>query len=257
MSGAAIGPFGFGVISSIESTKSFGTLGIIFLLFTIGLELTFAKLIKLRKYVLGFGGLQVLITTVVIALIINKLFLIELEIAIIIGSALSLSSTSIVLEVINENGEQSTRVARLSFSVLLLQDLAAIPILVLLPILSKTNLEIGHALFDALIDAVIAVTAIFLAGRLLLRPIYRVVVQTKNDVLFLSTTLIIILGSAYVSQELGLSFAFGAFIAGLMVAETEYKYHVEDDVKLIKSLLLGLFFMTIGMSFDFDVLIQN
>jgi CPA2 family monovalent cation:H+ antiporter-2 len=257
VSGAAIGPFGFGIISSIESTKSFGTLGIIFLLFTIGLELTFAKLIKLRKYVLGFGGLQVLITTVIIALIIHKLFLIGLEIAIIIGSALSLSSTSIVLEVINENGEQSTRVARLSFSVLLLQDLAAIPLLVLLPILSKTNLEIGHALFDALIDAVIAVTAIFLAGRLLLRPIYRVVVQTKNDVLFLSTTLIIILGSAYVSQELGLSFAFGAFIAGLMVAETEYKYHVEDDVKLMKSLLLGLFFMTIGMSFDFDVLIQN
>ncbi len=257
VSGAAIGPFGFGVVSSIESTKSFDELGIIFLLFAIGLELTFARLIKLRKYVLGFGGLQVLITTVIIALIINKLFLIELNVAILIGSALSLSSTSIVMEVINENGEQSTRVARLSFAVLLLQDLAAIPILVLLPILSSGDLEIGHALFNAFIDAIIAISAIFLTGRLLLRPIYRLVVQTKNDVLFLSITLIVILGSAYISQELGMSFAFGAFVAGLMVAETEYKYHVEEDIKLIKSLLLGLFFMTIGMSFDSDVLIHN
>lgn len=257
VSGAAIGPFGFGIINSIQSTKSFGDLGIIFLLFAIGLELTLARLIKLRKYVLGFGSLQVLITTAVIAVIINQFLLIDLNISILIGSALSLSSTSIVMEVINENNEQATRVARLSFAVLLLQDLAAIPILVLLPILATNNLDISHSLFNAFIDAIIAISAIFLIGRLLLRPIFRIVVQTKNDVLFLSTALIVILGSAYISERLGMSSAFGAFIAGLMIAETEYKYHVEEDTRLIKSLLLGLFFMTIGMSFDFDILIHN
>ncbi len=257
VSGAAIGPFGFGVLTSAETTKSIAELGIVFLLFAIGLELTFGRLMAMRKYVLGFGSLQVILTSALISYICYEFFGLHAESAIIIGSALSLSSTAIVLQVINENGEESTRVGRLSFSILLMQDLAVIPILVLLPVLSKSDIEILPALGTAFGDAIIAMAIIFATGRLLLRPIYRIIASTKSDVLFLSFTLIVILGAAYLSNYMGLSFALGAFVAGLMVAETEYKYRVEEEILSLKSLLMGLFFMTIGMSFDFDLLLKS
>ncbi|MBM5783183.1 MAG: potassium transporter, partial [Pelagibacterales bacterium] len=244
VSGAAIGPFGFGVLTSAETTKSIAELGIVFLLFAIGLELTFGRLMAMRKYVLGFGSLQVVLTSALISYICYEFFGLHAESAIIIGSALSLSSTAIVLQVINENGEESTRVGRLSFSILLMQDLAVIPILVLLPVLSKSDIDILPALGTAFGNAIIAMAIIFAIGRLLLRPIYRIIASTKSDVLFLSFTLIVILGAAYLSNHMGLSFALGAFVAGLMVAETEYKYRVEEEILSLKSLLMGLFFMT-------------
>jgi len=257
VSGAAIGPFGFGVLTSTETTSSIAELGIVFLLFAIGLELTFSRLLAMRKYVLGFGSLQVILTSALISFVCHKFFNLSLETSIIIGSALSLSSTAIVMQVINENSEQSTRVGRLSFSILLMQDLAVIPILVLLPLLAKADIKIAQALGGALANAAIAMAIIFVIGRLLLRPIYRLIAETKSDVLFLSFTLIVVLGSAFLSHYMGLSFALGAFIAGLMVAETEYKYRVEEEILSLKSLLLGLFFMTIGMSFDFDLLLKS
>ena len=257
VSGAAIGPFGFGVLTSGETTKSIAELGIVFLLFAIGLELTFGKLIAMKKYVLGFGSLQIIVTSAVISLICLKFVNLGLETSIVIGCALALSSTAIVMQVISENGEDTTRVGRLSFSVLLMQDLAVIPVLVLLPLLSKTDVKILPALGGALVDAVIAMVIIFAVGRSLLRPIYRLIAASKNEVLFLSFTLIVVLGSAYLSDFMGLSFALGAFIAGLMVAETEFKYRVEEEILSLKSLLMGLFFMTIGMSFDFDLLLRS
>lgn len=257
VSGAAIGPFGFQVLTSIEKTKSIAELGIVFLLFAIGLELTFSRLLSMKKYVFGFGGLQVLLTTVAISFICHVFLYISIETSIIIGSALALSSTAIVLQVISENGEQSTRVGRLSFSILLMQDLAVIPILVLLPLLANKNLNVFQALGGAALNAVIALGIIFAIGRLLLKPLYKLIAEAKSDVLFLSFTLIVILGSAYLSHTLGLSSALGAFIAGLMVAETEFKYRVEEEILSLKSLLMGLFFMTIGMSFDFDLLIES
>jgi CPA2 family monovalent cation:H+ antiporter-2 len=253
VAGALIGPHGFKILENAETAHSIAELGIVFLLFAIGLELTFEKIQAMKKYVLGFGSLQVILTTITLSYITYLLFGIKIEIAIIIGSALALSSTAIVLQVINESGDQSSRVGRLSFSILLLQDLAVIPILVLLPLLSNSNISIGHALGESIINAVIALTIIFIIGRLFLRPIFRLVVEAKSDVLFLSTTLIVVLGSAFISYELGLSFALGAFVAGLMVAETEYKYRVENEILSLKSLLMGLFFMTIGTSFEFSL----
>ena len=241
VSGAAIGPFGFGVLTSGETTKSIAELGIVFLLFAIGLELTFGKLIAMKKYVLGFGSLQIIVTSAVISLICLKFVNLGLETSIVIGCALALSSTAIVMQVISENGEDTTRVGRLSFSILLMQDLAVIPVLVLLPLLSKTDVKILPALGGALVDAVIAMVIIFAVGRSLLRPIYRLIAASKNEVLFLSFTLIVVLGSAYLSDFMGLSFALGAFIAGLMVAETEFKYRVEEEIVSLKSLLMGLF----------------
>lgn len=257
VAGAAIGPFGFGVLTSAETTKSIAEFGVVFLLFAIGLELTFDRLMAMRKYVLGFGSLQVIVTTAAISYICHKFFPLSLEASIVIGSALSLSSTAIVMQVIAEHAEQSTRVGRLSFSVLLMQDLAVIPILVLLPLLAKTEINLGYALGEAFLNATIAMVLIYVIGRLLLRPVYRLVAEAKNDALFLSFTLIVILGSSFLSNKMGLSFAFGAFVAGLMVAETEYKYQVEEETVSLKTLLLGLFFMTIGMSFDFEMLIKS
>jgi CPA2 family monovalent cation:H+ antiporter-2 len=256
VAGTLIGPFGFGILESEENTKSIAELGIVFLLFAIGLELTFDRLKSMKKYVLGFGSLQVVLTSLIIGYVAHLLGM-PLDLAVIIGGTLSLSSTAIVLQVINEHREQSTRVGKLSFSVLLLQDLVVIPMLVLLPLLSNQELNVGKAITGAIINAVIALTIIFVFGRLLLRPIFRIVVNAKSDVLFLSTTLIVVLGSAFISSKLGLSFALGAFVAGLMVAETEYKYRVESEILSLKSLLMGLFFMTIGMSFEFDLLIEK
>jgi len=257
VAGAAIGPFGFGVLTTTETTGSIAELGIVFLLFAIGLELTFSRLMAMRKYVLGFGSLQVVITSAVISYICVHFLNLPIETAIVIGSALSLSSTAIVMQVIAEHSEQSTRVGRLSFSILLMQDLAVIPILVLFPLLGKNDLNITHALGGALVDAALAMGIIYIVGRSFLRPVYRLIATSKSDVLFLSFTLIVVLGSAYLSNYMGLSFALGAFIAGLMVAETEYKYRVEEEILSLKSLLLGLFFMTIGMSFDFDLLVRS
>jgi CPA2 family monovalent cation:H+ antiporter-2 len=255
--GTAIGPFGLHIVSNVETTKSIAELGIVFLLFAIGLELTFAKLMTIKKYVLGFGGLQIVLTCSIIALISHFLFYLPSEASIIIGAALSLSSTAIVMQVISENAEQSTRVGRLSFSILLMQDLAVIPILVLMPIMQHTDLSIFHALGGAIADACIAMALIYLIGRTLLRPIYRLIAESKNDVLFLSFTLIVILGASYISSLMGMSFALGAFIAGLMVAETEYRYRVEEEILNFKSLLMSLFFMTIGMSFNFELLLKS
>ena len=256
VAGTLIGPYGFRIIENSETTSSIAELGVVFLLFAIGLELTFNKLLNMKKYVLGFGGLQVILTSALIGYFLYRCGMTK-EAALIIGSALSLSSTAIVLQVIEEHSEQSTRVGRLSFSILLLQDLAVIPILVLLPLLSNPEVNIIHALGGAFADAAIAMAIIFVIGRLFLRPIFRVVANAKSDVLFLSTTLIVVLGAAFISHTLGLSFALGAFIAGLMVAETEYKYRVENEISSLESLLLGLFFMTIGMSFQFTLLIEK
>jgi len=257
VSGTAIGPFGFGIIESIETTKSVAELGIVFLLFAIGLELTFSKLATIKKYVLGFGSLQIIITSAVIAFICKFIFNLSSEASLIIGTALAMSSTAIVMQVISEHGEQSTRVGRLSFSVLLMQDLVVIPILVLMPLLANNNLKIGNALGESIINAIIALVIIFAIGRLLLKPLYRLIGEAKNNALFLSLTLVVILGSAFLTNKMGLSFALGAFIAGLMVAETEYKYRVEEEILSLKSLLMGLFFMNIGMSFDFEVMLKS
>jgi len=256
IAGAIIGPFGMQYVQSTQSTKSIAELGIVFMLFAIGLELTFARLSTIRKYVFGFGTLQIVLTSSVITYICYYFFKIPIEGAIIISCALAMSSTAIVMQVIAENGEQSTRVGRLSFSILLMQDLAVIPILVLLPLLSKANLNVFNALGGALFNAIIALLIIFPVGSLLLKPFFRIIAHTQNEVLFLSFTLLIVLGSALLCHKLGLSFALGAFIAGLMVAETEYRYRVEEEILSLKSLLMGLFFMTIGMSFDTNLLLE-
>ena len=253
--GAAIGQYGSGLISADSEVGSFAEFGVVFLLFVIGLELTFDRLMSMRLHVFGFGSMQTLLTAIIISFFCYYGLSLNSESSIIIGGSLALSSTAIVLQVLKDSGQQSNQTGRLSLAVLLMQDFLVVPLFVLVPLLSydDTSTILPH-LGTALMKASIALIIIFVAGRLLLRPLLVMVSSFKSDELFVATTLLLILGSAYATQKLELSMAMGAFMAGLMVAETEFRHEVEHAVLPFKGILLGLFFMTVGMNINLPVL---
>ncbi len=254
--GTAIGPFGLKLITNVEVTSGIAQFGIIFLLFLIGLELSLERLRSMRKHVFEFGGAQLVITSGLFAL-----FFLGLggraEAAIIIGGGLALSSTAIVLQVISEQNEKSSQVGRLSLAILILQDLAVIPLLVLVSLLGEHDKPLLIALIDAAFKASVGLALIFIAGRLLLRPLFRFIASLDNTELFTATTMLVVLGVSMLTSAAGLSPALGAFMAGLLVAETEFKPQVESDILPFKGLFLGLFFMTVGMSLNIDILHQR
>jgi len=251
IAGAVIGDHGFKIVT-YDQTKLLGELGVVFLLFAIGLELSFERLKAMRRYVFGLGSLQVLATTVIIG---GAIVLIteDSASAIIIGGGLALSSTALVMQVIEENRSQSTQVGRISLAILLLQDLAVVPLLVIVPLLAGNgSVSLMSALGTALLKAVVALFVIFVAGRLLLRPLFGLISSENGDAneLPISMTLLIVLSAAWATEYFGLSLAFGAFVAGVLVAETEFRLQAEESIYPFKSLLLGLFFMTVGMNID-------
>ncbi len=255
VSGAVIGAHGLGLVQANSAIEILGEFGIVFLLFLIGLELTFARLVTMKRHVFGLGGIQVVLTTFTITMIASYYGL-ELKSAIIIGGGLALSSTAIVLRELEETKSTSNKVGRLSIAILLLQDLAVVPLLVLTPLLAGGN-ESGGLLapiLQALTKAFFALMVIFITGRLIIRPFFNMIVSTKNDELFIATNLLVVLGTAYITNYFNLSMALGAFVAGLLVAETEYCHEVEQVILPFKKLLLGLFFMAIGMSIDLHLL---
>lgn len=256
VAGTAIGPYGFSLISNTQITAGFAEFGIIFLLFLIGLELSLERLRSMRKHVFGFGSIQVLMT----ALVIGSLFTYyngKIDIALIIGGGLALSSTAIVLQVIVEQNERSSQVGRLSLAVLILQDLAVIPLLIFVTALGSGDSSLTTALSHAAINAIVGLIGIFTIGRLMLRPLFRFIASLENTELFTTTTVFVVLGVAWLTHSAGLSAALGAFMAGLLVAETEFKHQVESDILPFKGLLLGLFFMTVGMSLNVEMLITK
>jgi monovalent cation:H+ antiporter-2, CPA2 family len=257
VAGAMIGEHGFKFVTT-ENTSAFAEFGIVFLLFAIGLELTFERLLAMRKYVFGFGTLQVLITGVILALIVRLLGY-SGSAATIIGGGLALSSTAIVLQVVAENRQQSTQVGRLSLATLLLQDFAVVPLLVLMPLLAGDHTTMMQAMGVAVVKALLALVGIFVAGRLLLRPLFALIGSAnsaRTNELFVATTLLIALSAAWGTEQLGLSLALGAFVAGLLVAETEFQHQVEETITPFKGLFLGLFFMTVGMSINIKLIID-
>jgi CPA2 family monovalent cation:H+ antiporter-2 len=257
--GAMIGTHGLNLIKEPGYAQHVSEFGVVFLLFAIGLELTFERLIHMRWFVFGFGGLQLIITAVGFGFILQKFLVLNTAVAIFIGSALALSSTAIVLQVLSENKMQSTQVGRLSLAVLLMQDFAVVPLLALLPILGDTG--DGHTLLNALgiaaLKALGAIVLITIAGRLLLRPFLSVIGSAKSEEVYVTTTLLIVLGAALLTAQIGLSTAMGAFIAGILIAETEYRNRVESSILPFKSLLLGLFFLSVGMSIDSEFIIHH
>ncbi|MBI1275602.1 potassium transporter [bacterium] len=255
VAGGLIGPYGFGVIKHADSTAGIAEIGVVFLLFMIGLELSFERLRDMRRHVFGLGSMQFVFTGLLLMMMLMLLWQKHWAVALVLGFGLALSSTAIVLQVVRERGGQASQVGRLSLAVLLLQDLAVVPLLVVVPLLAGNDQAgIGLLLGKALINGMIVMVAIVLIGRLFLRPIFRLIASIDNQEIFVALTLLIVLGSSFATHSMGLSMALGAFLAGLLVAETEFHHQVEADIMPFKGLFLGLFFMTVGMQLDIDLL---
>jgi len=261
--GALLGPLGLGslsgavpglfwvTITDAQNVAGIAELGIVFLLFLIGLELSFPRLSAMRRLVIGLGGLQVLLTSAVIAGAALALAKSPSE-AIVLGGSLSLSSTAIVLELLSNQERLTTSVGRASFSVLLAQDLAVIPILLFISIVAaRSGGSVLASLASALLQAAAAIVVIVAFGRLLLRPLFRLVATARSTEVFIAAVLFVIIAAGVIAEQARLSMALGAFVAGLLLAETEYRKAIETTVAPFKGLLLGLFFFTIGMKVDF------
>jgi CPA2 family monovalent cation:H+ antiporter-2 len=249
VAGALIGPKGFAVIKDLDTTAAIAELGIVFLLFMIGLELSFDRLKAMRRKVFGIGTAQLLVTGGLF-IVMAKMMGQSPTTALIVGSGLALSSTALVLQVLQQQRELASQTGRLSLAILILQDLAVLPLLVLVPALAMDAGGLGHALLISSLRALLALVVITIIGRLMLRPLFRLVAALDIHELFVAVTLLVVLGLAWLTESIGLSMALGAFLAGLLVAETEFQHQVEADVLPYKQLLMGLFFMTVGMKID-------
>lgn len=252
VAGGLIGDYGLGLVK-FKDTEILGELGIVFLLFATGLELSFERLKAMRKYVFGLGSLQVFITAVVIAGF-SFLFTDNKSISIIIGGGLALSSTALVLQVIDTQS-RSNQIGRISLSILIQQDFIVVPLLVIIPLLAQggEGASILYAVLLAFTKAIVALFVIFVSGRLFLRPLFRLISsdnESTNNELFIAATLLICLSAAFGTEALGLSMALGAFVAGILVAETEFRKPAEESIYPFKGLLLGLFFMSVGMTIN-------
>ncbi len=260
--GLIIGPFGVGrlvgetpvlelmVIADVEGVSRFAELGVIFLLFTIGLELSVAQLWGMRRLVFGFGTMQVTISALVIGAIAYA-FGNSLVAATIFGLCLALSSTALVMQLLTESRRLSTPTGRASFGVLLLQDLAVVPILFFVGIAGATiQGSLALAALQAIGEAVLVIALIFIIGRIAVRPFLRFVGGTGNREVFMAAVILLVLITAALTAIAGLSMALGAFLAGLLFAGTEYRHQIASDIEPFKGLLLGLFFISVGMSLD-------
>src|SRR5580693_9936197 len=269
VAGAILGPLGLGsfirsypilywfTVGEAKNVEGIAELGVVFLLFLIGLELSFQRLLTMRRYVFGLGGLQVLITAALIFGVARWAGQ-QPASALILGTSLSLSSTAIVLELLSKQERLTTSVGRTSFSVLLAQDLAVIPLLMFVSILAAgPGQSVLTSLGTALLQAAIALAAIVMFGRWLMRPLFRLVATTRSRDLFIAIILFVIVGAGVIAYQAGLSMALGAFVAGLLLAETEYRKAIEATVEPFKGLLLGIFFFTVGMEIDFRELVHE
>jgi glutathione-regulated potassium-efflux system ancillary protein KefC/glutathione-regulated potassium-efflux system protein KefB len=251
--GMVVGPWGLGLFQDVEAILHLSEFGVVMLLFVIGLELQPSRLWVLRHAVFLGGAAQVAVTTILLALAIHLLGQ-PWPAAVVIGFALSLSSTALILQVLAERGELNTRHGRSAFAILLFQDLAIMPALVLLPFLAGGS---GEAMsWRQVALPALAIVATVGAGRYLLRPVLRIVANTRAQEAFTAAALLVVVGTALLFQASGLSMALGAFIAGVLLADSEYRHELEADIEPFKGLLLGLFFIAVGMSANLGVLAQ-
>ena len=251
--------YGFDLHDAVHSheLKEIAEFGVVFLMFTIGLEFSMNHLIRMKKEVFLYGGLQVFLTAALFTFIANGFFSIEMKSAIIIGAALALSSTAIVLKLLNENGDINKAYGRRTLGILLFQDIAVIPILLMITFFSVTDKSVADLLFATFSNAIILLVGLSMAGKYLLEPFFHQVSKTKSNEIFVSSILLIVIGASYLSYIFEFSYSLGAFIAGMMIAETHYKYQVEADLIPFRDLLLGIFFITVGMQLDFKIIFEN
>lgn len=252
IAGISVGPFGLAFIKDAESILHFAELGVVFLLFLIGLEIQPRKLWSMKKNLIGLGGFQVLISTLLFSTIAYS-FDMSLMAAIVLGFALSLSSTAFVLQTLIESNRLNTEHGQSSFSILLMQDLLAIPALAIIPALgSSASTEAPSFLQVA--KGLLLILFLILASRYLMRPLFRQIASARSREVFTAATLFIVLGVAALMQEVGLSAALGAFIAGVLLADSEYRHELEANLEPFKSLLMGLFFIAVGMGVNLDII---
>jgi monovalent cation:proton antiporter-2 (CPA2) family protein len=250
--GVVLGPWGFGLISEVEEVRHLGEFGVIFLLFVLGIELKPEKLWQMRKMVLGLGLGQLLITAGVLYSLALS-FGVSQHAAIIIGFGLALSSTAFCLKLLAERGGLSTLMGQMSFSVLLLQDLAVVPLLALVSMFAGGDAGTVGSTFS-FTYAVLVIIALLVAGHYLLNPILGRIVASQDPDVFVALAVLLVLGMAWIMESIGFSMALGAFLAGTMLAESHYRHQIEADILPFRGILLGLFFMTVGMGIDFGLL---
>ena len=251
--GVLVGPNAMGWFPETKSIQLLAEIGVVFLLFMIGLEFSISRLIAMRHTVFGLGSIQVIISTVS-GMLIAVMTGIEWKAAFVVGGALALSSTAIVAKQLSDQLEMQGRHGQLAISVLLFQDLAVVPILVIIPILaSETDQAIAIPITLALAKGLLAFIILFYFGRKLLRPYYHLVASTRSSEIFTLATLFIALAAAWLTHELELSLALGAFLAGLMLSETEYKHQIQSDIRPFRDVLMGLFFISVGAQLDVSV----
>ena len=249
LAGVAIGPWGLGLIRDVDAILHFAEFGVVLLLFLIGLELNPKKLWQMRGPILGLGGAQVIITTTIITLMVIA-FGFAWQVSLVIGMGLALSSTAIALRIIEEQGLAGSETGQSGFAVLLFQDIAVIPMLALLPVLAGNtsgNWQDGLWMLAG-------IAGLLVGGHILLRPLFRYVVMSGVRELFTVAALLLVIGIALVMKQLGLSMALGAFLAGVLLAESEYRHELEIAIEPFKGLLLGLFFIAVGMAVNVGVL---
>ena len=256
--GMAIGPWGLKLVTNVEDILHFAEFGVVLMLFLVGLELEPKRLWNLRRPIFGWGSAQVLLCSAAITGV-AMAFGVDWKIALVAGLGLALSSTAIALQAINERNLMPTSSGQAGFSILLFQDVAAIPILALLPLLGAVLVS-NEAVADtnralSAIKIIAVISGIILGGRLLVRPALRWIANSATPEIFTAASLLLVVGIAGLMQFVGLSMALGAFLAGVLLATSEYRRELETDIEPFKGLLLGLFFIAVGMSIDFGVLL--
>jgi len=253
--GLIAGPHGLGWLVFDDVTRFLGELGIVFLLFSIGLEFSLPLLLNMRRYLLGVGGIQVAGGTLA-GFMIAQAIGVDWRGALVFGAATALSSTAIVLTQLGEQRELQQRHGRLAVGILLFQDLAAVPFLVVIPLLANTDAELAGPLALALLKGTIAFVLIWFLGRRLLPRLLHGVTRAGSRELFTLTVLFLALATAWLTELFGLSLAMGAFLGGMLLGETVYRHQIEADARPFKDLLMGLFFVTVGMELDYPLLPQ-
>ncbi len=251
--GVSMGPYGLGLVDDTERTRDIAEFGVVFLLFTIGLEFSLSQLMRMKGVVLGLGGAQVIVTTAITA-VVGVYFGMTLEGALILGGVVAMSSTALVIKQLTDQIELHTRHGRNAVGILLFQDVMVIPFLILASTSVDAETPSTLAVISAVAKGALALGLILIIGRWVLRPLFHSVARFRSTELFTLTVLLITLGSAWLTEQLGLSLALGAFVAGMMMGETEFRHQVEAEVRPFRDVLLGLFFITVGMLLDLKIL---
>lgn len=254
--GVLIGPNAFGWITSTAEVRELAEIGVVFLMFSIGLEFSLARLKTMRRLVFGLGSAQVFATMLLVFLAALALG-VPWQGAVVFGAALAMSSTAILAKLLAERFELNSAHGQQIIGILLFQDLAVVPLLIIIPALGAPPEELLRTMMSAMGKAAVVLTVLLVVGQRLMRAWFHVVAAQKSSELFVLNVLLVTLGVSFLTELAGLSLALGAFVAGVLISETEYRYQVEEDIKPFRDVLLGLFFVTIGMLLDLRTVVAN